>query len=141
MAEVRPYRKSGFFNNRILGPLMVALGVTPSIRIRGRKSGKLYSMPVLPLDYEGKRYLVAPRGDTHWARNLRAAGQGDLRIKGRTEHFTATEIPASARGPLVDAYVKQFGSKYGGFVAKEFAALPNPEDHPVFLIQTMPGKA
>lgn len=141
MPEPAPYRKSGFFNNRVLGPLLVALGVTPSIRIRGRKSGKLYSMPVLPLDFQGRRYLVAPRGDTHWARNLRAAGQGDLRNKGKTEHFTATEIPASDRRPLVEAYVRQYGSKYGGFVAKEFAALPRPEDHPVFLIETASGKA
>jgi deazaflavin-dependent oxidoreductase (nitroreductase family) len=141
MRETRPYRKSGFFNNRVLSPLTVALRLAPSIQIRGRKSGKLYTMPVLPLDYQGKRYLVAPRGDTHWARNLRAAGTGELRGKGRTEHFTAVEIPTSERRPLVDAYLAQYGTKYGGFVAKEFAAMPNPEDHPVFLIESAPGKA
>jgi deazaflavin-dependent oxidoreductase (nitroreductase family) len=141
MGQTAPYRKSGFFNNRVMNPLLASLGLAPSIRIRGRTSGKLYTMPVLPLDYQGKRYLVAPRGDTQWARNLRAAGTGDLRIHGHTEHFRATEIPARDRRPLVDAYVRQNGAKYGGFVAKEFAALPNPEDHPVFLIETAPGKA
>ena len=25
-----------------------------------------------PYTFEGQRYLVAPRGDTHWVRNLRA---------------------------------------------------------------------
>ncbi|HEY0492392.1 MAG TPA: nitroreductase/quinone reductase family protein [Candidatus Dormibacteraeota bacterium] len=141
MSQTAPYRKSGFFNNRIMNPLLVALGITPIVRIRGRKSGKLYTMPVLPLEFQGKRYLVAPRGDTHWARNLRAAGSGDLRWKGRTERFTATEIEAARRRPLVDAYVRENGARYGGFVAKEFAALPNPEDHPVFLIEAAPGKA
>ncbi|HSO93091.1 MAG TPA: deazaflavin-dependent nitroreductase [Candidatus Dormibacteraeota bacterium] len=141
MGDAAPYRKPGFFNNRVMNPLLVSLKLAPSIQVRGRKSGKLYTMPVLPLDYQGKRYLVAPRGDTHWARNLRAAGQGDLREKRGTVHFTATEIPPSDRRPLVDAYLQRYGTKYGGFVAKEFAALPNLEDHPVFLIETAPGKA
>jgi deazaflavin-dependent oxidoreductase (nitroreductase family) len=141
MEQTPPYRKAGFFNNRVMNPLLAGLGLAPSIRVRGRKSGKLYTMPVLPLDHQGKSYLVAPRGDTHWARNLRASGEGELRNGGRKEHFRATEIAASERRPLIDAYVRQYGKKYGGFVAKEFAALPNPEDHPVFLIETAPGKA
>jgi deazaflavin-dependent oxidoreductase (nitroreductase family) len=141
MGQTSPYRRAGFFNNRVMNPLLAALRLAPSIRVRGRKSGKLYTMPVLPLEYQARRYLVAPRGDTHWARNLRAAGMGELRWKGRKEPFRAIEIPPSERRPLVDAYVRQYGTKYGGFVAKEFAALPNPEDHPVFLIETAPGKA
>jgi hypothetical protein len=137
-----PYRKSGFFNNKVINPLLAALRLAPSLTIRGRASGRKYTMPVLPLDYEGRRYLVAPRGNTHWARNLRAVGEGDLRLGGRTIHFKATEIPASQRGPLVEAYVKQHGKKYGGFVAKEFEMMPDPADHPVFLlIESRPAKS
>ena len=44
------------------------------------------------------------------------------------------------RGPLVAAYVQKYGPKYGGFVAKEFAALPDPADHPVFLVEPEPAK-
>jgi len=138
MSETGPYRKSGSFNNRIVSPLLVALGLAPSMRVRGRTSGRVYALPVLPLDFQGKRYLVAPRGNTHWARNLRAAGEGALRMQGRTQHFRATEIPPAERRPLVDAYLARFGSKYGGFVAKEFAALPDPADHPVFLLEEAP---
>lgn len=136
MSDPAPYRRSGFFNNRLVSPLITALGLAPSIRIRGRTSGRVHTMPALPLDYEGRRYLVAPRGNTQWARNLRAAGEGELRIGGRTIHFSAREIPVSERGPLVAAYVRQHGTKYGGFVAKEFAAMPDPADHPVFLLTT-----
>src|ERR1700731_1965924 len=32
--------------------------------VRGRKSGEWRSTPVNPLTYEGKRYLVSPRGHT-----------------------------------------------------------------------------
>jgi hypothetical protein len=142
MRQPAPYRKSGFFNNKVISPLLTTLGLAPSLTIRGRASGRKYTMPILPLEYEGRRYLVAPRGNTHWARNLRAVGEGDLRLHGRRIHFKATEIPSAQRAPLVAAYVQQHGKKYGGFVAKEFAAMPDPADHPVFLlIETRPAKS
>src|SRR5438067_12928632 len=113
MNRTAPYRKSGFFNNKVVGPLLTALRLAPSLTIQGRASGRKYTMPVLPLDYEGRRYLVAPRGNTHWARNLRAVGEGDLRLHGPTIHSKATEIPAAQRGPTVAAYAAQPGKKYG----------------------------
>ena len=134
MRNKPPYRRSGFFNNKILNPLVARLGLAPSLTIRGRASGRKYTMPVLPLEYEGRRYLIAPRGNTHWARNLRAVGEGELRLRGRKIRFKATEIPAAQRPPLVAAYVQQHGKKYGGFVAKEFELMPDPADHPVFLL-------
>jgi hypothetical protein len=33
--------------------------------------------------------------------------------------------------------VRQYGRKYGGFVAREFAALPDPADHPVFVLENI----
>jgi deazaflavin-dependent oxidoreductase (nitroreductase family) len=129
-----PYRKSGFFNSKIVNPLMTALGLTPSLTVRGRASGRTYTMPVWPLEYQDRLYLVAPRGNTHWARNLRAVGEGKLRFGGRTIRFKATEIPASQNAPIVAAYVAQNGKRYGGFVAKEFEWMPDPADHPVFLV-------
>jgi F420H(2)-dependent quinone reductase len=140
MSAAPPYRKSGFFNSKVMNPLLTALGLAPALTVHGRTSGRSYTMPVLPLDYEGKQYLVAPRGNTHWARNLRSVGEGELRMGGRKIHFRATEVPVAQRGPLVAAYVQKYGPKYGGFVAKEFAALPDPADHPVFLIEPEPAK-
>jgi F420H(2)-dependent quinone reductase len=140
MSAEAPYRKSGFFNNKIMNPLLTMLGLAPALTVRGRTSGRSYTMPVLPLEYEGRRYLVAPRGNTHWARNLRSVGECELRAGGRRGRFKASEIPVAQRGPVVAAYVRQYGSKYGGFVAKEFAALPDPADHPVFLIEPEPAQ-
>src|ERR1700731_4158444 len=140
MSQSAPYRKSGFFNNKVMGPVLTVLGLAPALTVRGRTSGRRYTMPVLPLDHEGKTYLVAPRGNTHRARNLRSVGECELRARGTRGHFKATEIPVGQRGPLVAAYVQKYGSKYGGFVAKEFAALPDPADHPVFLIEPDPAK-
>jgi F420H(2)-dependent quinone reductase len=134
-----PYRKSGFFNNKVMNPVLTMLGLAPALTVRGRTSGRRYTMPVLPLDYQGRRYLVAPRGNTQWARNLRSAGEGELRAGGRKVRFRAREIPLAECGPVVAAYVQKYGSKYGGFVAKEFAALPDPADHPVFLVVPEPA--
>ena len=46
------------------------------LRVHGRRTGRLRSTPVLVLRQGGRRYLVAPRGETGWVRNLRAAGWG-----------------------------------------------------------------
>jgi hypothetical protein len=43
------------------------------LEIRGRKSGRKISLPVDPLDFEGRRYLVCARGNANWVRNARAA--------------------------------------------------------------------
>jgi deazaflavin-dependent oxidoreductase (nitroreductase family) len=132
-----PYRKPDFFTRRVLQPLFAALGMAPTLTVAGRSSGRRYRFPVLPLDYQGHRYVVAPRGNTQWARNLRASREAELKVGGRTTRLRASEIPASERAPLVDAYVRQYGRKYGGFVAREFAALPDPADHPVFVLENI----
>jgi deazaflavin-dependent oxidoreductase (nitroreductase family) len=118
-------------------PVMVALGLAPTLTVRGRTSGRRYRFPVLPLDVDGRRYVVAPRGNTQWARNLRARGEAELKMGGRTTRVSATEIPPAQRKPLVDAYVQRYGKKYGGYVAREFAAMPDPADHPVFLLENL----
>ena len=52
-----------------------------------------------PFEHEGQRYLVSPSGDTYWARNLRAAGEAELRHDGRVEHIGAVELEGDrARG-------------------------------------------
>ncbi len=48
------------------------------LEIRGRKSGKTIAFPVDPLDLDGRRYLVCPRGDSNWVRNVRAVGEVTL---------------------------------------------------------------
>ena len=137
MTGARPYHPpSGF--NRLLNWLLGTFGRGPILVVRGRKTGKLYRMPVWPLERDGARYLVAPRGDTHWARNLRASGEGELRQGGRTERFRAVELPPDEAAPLVGLYVERNGSRYGGFVAQEFASMPDPKDHPVFRLDPQP---
>ena len=132
------YRRPGWVTTNVYNKLLLRLNRAPGLAVRGRRTGEWHVNPVWPLDVEGDRYLVAPRGDTHWARNLRVTGEGELRWGSRVEPFTATEIPRGQRARFVDAYLRAYGKRYGGYVGKEFAEMPDPADHPVFLVKPKP---
>ena len=75
------------------------------LEVRGRKSGEWRRTPVNPLNYEGERYIVAPRGETQWVRNLRASGEGRSAEGPQDEEFTATDLPDDEKLPLLRAYL------------------------------------
>ena len=85
------------------------------LTVRGRKSGQLRSTPVNLLSLDGERYLVSPRGHTQWARNLRVAGAGSLRLGRRTEAFTATELTDADKPPVLSAYLRRWKFEVGMF--------------------------
>jgi deazaflavin-dependent oxidoreductase (nitroreductase family) len=127
----RRYLPPGWLVRRVGNPLVMRLGFAPTLAVRGRRSGRWQTVPVNVLEFEGQRYLVAPRGNTEWVRNLRAAGGGELRRRGKPEPFRAAEVPAPERPPLIQAYLDRWGKQ----VREQFAALPDPADHPVFRIE------
>jgi deazaflavin-dependent oxidoreductase (nitroreductase family) len=110
------------------------------LEVRGRTSGQPRRNPVNPLEFEGGRYLVAPRGHTQWVRNLRAAGEGHLLIGGRREHFRATELPDAEKEPILRAYLRRWKWEVGRFFGGVGPDSPPEElrriapDHPVFRI-------
>ena len=114
------------------------------LRVRGRTSGEWRSTPVNLLTYEDDRYLVAARGVTHWVRNLRAAGDGELRVGRRTEAFRAKELPDQEKPPILRAYLKRWKAEVGVFFGGVGADSSEEElrrispDHPVFRIETLP---
>jgi deazaflavin-dependent oxidoreductase (nitroreductase family) len=126
------YLKPGFVVSRVLNPLLMRLGLVPTLAVRGRRSGEWRTVPVNVLELGGQRFLVAPRGDTQWARNLRAAGRGELRTRSDTEAFTAIEITDADKPAIIDAY----RARWGGQVKSQFNELPDPAEHPVFRIAT-----
>ena len=116
-----------FFGSRIL-------------RVRGRSSGLWRETPVNLLTLDGDRYLVAPRGETQWVRNLRAVGGGELRVGRRIEAFRAEEIAAADKNPILRAYLKRWrwevGAFFGGVRADspEEAVTAEAHRHPIFRI-------
>lgn len=140
------YQKPGFVTNKIFNPLLsglVKLGMSPRganiLSVRGRKSGEWRSTPVNPLSLAGERYLVAPRGDTHWARNIRASGEGRLRVGRTTRDIKVMEVPDAEKPEILRAYLKYWRSETGRFFGLEGdptdADLARiAPDHPVFRI-------
>src|SRR5580693_9968870 len=91
------------FNNVVKGLTRMGVRVWGSrvLEHRGRTTGKLHHVPVNLLTIEGKQYLVAPRGETQWVRNVRHAGGHMVLILGRRRQLcTAREIPAQDSVPV-----------------------------------------
>ena len=149
--ESRPhpahYRKPGWFtrnvSNRVVA-LLTRLGLSVwgsrVLRVRGRTTGEWRSNPVNLLTYEGRRYLVAPRGRTQWVRNLRVAGTGELVLGRRIEEFRAVEIPDQEKPPILRAYLRRWKAEVGVFFGGVSADSSEEDvrrispDHPVFRI-------
>ena len=114
------------------------------LRVRGRKSGQWRTVPVNLLTVDGTQYLVAPRGETQWVKNLRVAGSGELRVGRRTDGFRATEIADADKVPILRAYLKRWKAEVGVFfdgvsaTSSEAELLRIAPDHPVFRIETTP---
>lgn len=105
------------FNASVAGLTRLGISVFGSreLRVRGRKSGQWRATPVNLLTVDGVRYLVAPRGNTQWVRNLRAAGDGELRVGRRIEPFAAQEIADPAKTPILREYLRRWGWEVGQF--------------------------
>jgi deazaflavin-dependent oxidoreductase (nitroreductase family) len=111
------------------------------LEVRGRSSGQPRRTPVNLLDFEGHRYLVAPRGETQWVRNLRVSGEGRLLAGRRSESFSAVELSDEEKSPLLRAYLKRWKFEVGAFFdgvgpdASEEELRAAAPRHPVFRLQ------
>jgi deazaflavin-dependent oxidoreductase (nitroreductase family) len=141
------YQRPGWFTTKVFNRVVAALtraGVSVYgsrvLEVRGRKSGEWRQTPVNLLHFDGEDYLVAPRGQTQWVKNLRASGEGRLRVGRRTEPFSAGELLDAEKPPLLRAYLKKWKVEVGAFFGGVGPDAPDAEllriapDHPVFRI-------
>lgn len=141
------YQAPSWFDRKVMNPLIAGatrLGLSAwgsrILEVNGRTSGRPRRNPVNPLEHEGARYLVAPRGHTQWVRNLRAAGEGHLLLGSRREHFIAAELSDAEKEPILRAYLARWKWEVGQFF-DGVGPDSSPEeleriapDHPVFRI-------
>lgn len=128
----------------LVGTLGVPLPRCAVLRVHGRNSGVLREVPLLIGHHRGSRYLVAPRGNTEWARNLTAAGWGELVRGRRVERVTALPIDGAERVDAIAAYLSSYG-----WLTRNLFGLPRKPGrerlaaiapgHPTFRISTRPG--
>ena len=116
------YRAPGWFTRNVFNQLVAFLtkrgmSVLGSrvLAVKGRSSGEWRTTPVNLLSYESRRYLVAPRGETQWVRNLRVAGTGELRLGRRAEAFRGRELTDEEKVPVLRAYLRKWKAEVGIF--------------------------
>jgi deazaflavin-dependent oxidoreductase (nitroreductase family) len=130
------------FNRVVAGLTRAGISVYGSrvLEVRGRSSGQWRRTPVNLLPYEGSLYLVAPRGQTQWVRNIRASGEGRLLLGRRVQEFAAQEVSGEERVVLLRAYLKRWAWEVGTFFDGVSAKSSDQElgavaaDHPVFRV-------
>ena len=125
------------FNKLVAGltNLGVSLMGSRVLSVRGRKSGEWRSNPVNLLVLDGQRYLVAPRGHVQWVRNLRASGEGTLRVGRTVETFRAEELADADKPDIIRLYLKKWAWEVGAFFGDDVRA-----DSPVSrLLEVAPG--
>jgi deazaflavin-dependent oxidoreductase (nitroreductase family) len=131
------------FNRLIAGLTRMGISVLGArvLEVRGRTTGEPRRTPVNLLSLDGERYLVAPRGETQWVRNMRVSGEGRLLVGKRGEDFTAVELIDDEKPPVLRAYLKRWKFEVGVFFdgvgpdSTEDEMLAVAAKHPVFKIK------
>jgi deazaflavin-dependent oxidoreductase (nitroreductase family) len=141
------YIRPDWFTKNVLNPsiqLLTRLGLSVYgsriLAVRGRKSGEWRTNPVNLLEFQGKQYLVAPRGVTEWVRNIRVSGSGELRLGARRQSIRVEELADSDKPALLGHYLRKWKWEAGQFFEGVDADAPDAEivrispNHPVFRI-------
>ncbi len=130
--------------NAIVSALARAgIGPIQLLTTRGRRTGRPYTTPVVPVERGGRLWLVAPYGAVSWVQNARDAGRVTLRRGRGTRDFTVREVGPDEAGPVLKRYLGIAGRTRGCFrasadspVADFVAEAPL---HPVFELSPLGG--
>ena len=117
----------------------IGIGPIALLTTTGRVSGRPHTVPVVPIDYAGARWLVAPYGPVGWVHNARAAVTVTLR-RGRQRHaYSLREAGAVEAGPVLKRYVAIATRTRHCFAATIDAPveafIAEAADHPVFELR------
>lgn len=145
----KTYRLSAFgrFGNT-MSAMMIRLGIGPAgmhlLTVRGRKSGLPRTTPVNLIEDQGRRWLVAPYGEVSWVRNVRAAGEVELRRGASTERCLAREATTEEAVPVLRSYLRQLRLVVGSYFdvtpsSPDAAFIAEAPCHPVFLLTRPAG--
>ncbi|MGA8333070.1 MAG: nitroreductase/quinone reductase family protein [Mycobacterium sp.] len=129
---------------RWLAELGISIAGTRALHVCGRTTGKRRAVVVNVLAVDGVDYLVSPRGNTQWARNVRAAGGVEVGPRWHRRSRRASELADSAKPELLRRYLDRWYWEVKGHIA---GLTPNSDDDqlraaapsiPVFAL-TPPG--
>jgi deazaflavin-dependent oxidoreductase (nitroreductase family) len=111
------------------------------LEVPGRKTGEPRRVPVNLLTIDGREYLVSPRGNGQWVRNVRANdGRLDLLLGSKRTHWVATEVADADKVPILRAYLQRWKAEVGVFFdgtgpdSTDEEILAIAHKHPVFSL-------
>jgi deazaflavin-dependent oxidoreductase (nitroreductase family) len=92
-----------------MSSVLFGAGIFPrrvaSLEVKGRRSGRTISFPVVIADWEGDEYLVSMLGEqANWVKNVRAVGGDAVLRRGRREEVTLKEVDVADRAPIIRRY-------------------------------------
>lgn len=111
------------------------------LEVPGRATGEPRRVPVNLLTFDGQQYLVSPRGQGEWVRNVRAnEGRLDLLLGRRRTHHVAHELADGDKDEVLRAYLARWKLEVGQFFegvdasSSHEALLGIAPNHPVFRL-------
>jgi deazaflavin-dependent oxidoreductase (nitroreductase family) len=102
---------------RWLAELGISIAGTRALRVRGRKTGKTRAVVINLLTVDGVDYLVSPRGNTQWARNVRAAGVVEVGPRWRRKLARVSEVDDAAKPDVLRRYLARWYWQVKDYVA------------------------
>ncbi len=135
-----PGRALNGLSNWLVGTVGLDIQGAMVLTIRGRRSGAPRSLTVNPLELDGHTYLLSPRGQTQWVKNLLQAQAGSLKRGRDTRSFhVVRELTDAEKPAVIQAYVSrwhwQVGKLMGVPKQPDAATLDRiAPNHPVFEI-------
>ncbi|UMB71901.1 nitroreductase family deazaflavin-dependent oxidoreductase [Mycobacterium paraterrae] len=102
---------------RWLAEAGISIAGTRALRVRGRKTGQVRRVVINVLTVGDVAYLVSPRGNTQWARNVRAAGFVEIGPAWRRHTLRATEVDDAAKPELLRRYLARWYWEVKGHIA------------------------
>jgi deazaflavin-dependent oxidoreductase (nitroreductase family) len=116
------YAKPGWFTTNVVNRVVRQLarwGVSVygarELSVVGRTSGQVRTVVVNLLELDGQQYLVSPRGNTQWVRNVRAAGRAELRVGRRRQAVVPVELPDADKPRIIREYLRRWKFEVGMF--------------------------
>lgn len=126
----QPGKSVHFFNGIVswLANRGITLAGARTLEVRGRTSGNLQRIPVNPLHIDDKIYLIGARGNTQWARNVRAAGECSLRGGRDAIRYDVAEIPDADKPAILRPYLKRWGWEVASLMPVKISADSTDEE-------------
>jgi hypothetical protein len=91
---------------------------------------------VVPVEHDGRRWLVAPYGSVSWVHNARATGRVSLTRRRNTRDYAIREVSPEEAGPILQRYVRIAPTTRPYFQATKDSPVEDfvteADGHPVF---------